>query len=70
MCLTLNLTPKNLQENQNWERFWGIEYLDESLIKSESNININTPIPELSNISNIIEQIKPTIDDVNDNLTK
>ena len=70
MCLTLNLTPKNLQENQNWERFWGIEYHDESLIKSESNININTAIPELSNISNVIEQIKPTIDDVNDNLTK
>ena len=40
------------------------------MIKSESNININTAIPELSNISNVIEQIKPTIDDVNDNLTK
>ena len=40
------------------------------MIKSESNINVNTAIPELSNISNIIEQIKPTIDDVNHNLTK
>ena len=30
----------------------------------------NTAIPELSNISNILEQIEPTINDVNNNLTK
>ena len=52
------------------ERFWGIEYNDESLVKSKSNINVNTAIQELSNISNILEQIKPTISNVNDNLTK
>ena len=52
------------------ERFWGIEYNDESLVKRKSNVNVNTTIPELSNISNILEQIEPTISDVNDNLTK
>ena len=52
------------------ERFWGIEYDDESLVKSKSNINFNTAISELSNISNILEQTEPTINDVNDNLTK
>ena len=52
------------------ERFWGIEYNDESLLKRKSNVNVNTTIPELSNISNILEQIEPTISDVNDNLTK
>ena len=52
------------------ERFWGIEYGDERLAKSKSNINVNSPIPELSNISNILEQVEPTINDVNDNLTK
>ena len=35
-----------------------------------SNINVNTAIPELSNISNILEQIEPIINDVNDNLAK
>ena len=69
MCLTLNLTPKNLQEKLR-ERFWGIEYNNESLVKSKSNINVNTAIQELSNISNILEQIEPTISNVNDNLTK
>ena len=52
------------------ERFWRIEYNHESLAKSKSNINVNTAIPELSNISNILEQVEPTISDVNDNLTK
>ena len=52
------------------ERFWRIEYNHESLAKSKSNINVNTAIPESSNISNILEQIEPTISDVNDNLTK
>ena len=32
--------------------------------------NVNTAIQELSNISNILEQIEPTISNVNDNLTK
>ena len=40
------------------ERFWGIEYNDESLVKSKSNIIVNTAIPDLSNISNILEQIE------------
>ena len=52
------------------ERFWGVEYDDESLVKSKSNINFNTAIPELSNILNILEQIEPTINDVNDSLIK
>ena len=52
------------------ERFWGIENDDESLVKSKSNINVNTAIPELSNISNMLKQIEPTTRDVNDNLTK
>ena len=52
------------------ERFLGIEYNDESLVKSKSKINVNTAIPELSNISNILEQIEPNISNVNDNLTK
>ena len=52
------------------ERFWGIEYDDEILVKSKSNINVNTSIPEFSNISNILEQVEPTIKNVNDNLTK
>ena len=52
------------------ERFWGIEYGDERLVKSKSNINVDSAIPELSNISNILEQVEPTIDAVNDNLTK
>ena len=43
---------------------------DESLVKSKSKINVNTAIPELSNISNILEQIEPNISNVNDNLTK
>ena len=53
------------------ERFWRIEHNNESLVKSKSNISVNTAaIPELSNISNILEQIEPIINDVNDNLTK
>ena len=52
------------------ERFWGVEYDDEILVKSKSNINFNTAIPELSNILNILEQIEPTINDVNDSLIK
>ena len=52
------------------ERFWGVEYDDESLVKSKSNINFNTAIPELSNILNILEKIEPTINDVNDSLIK
>ena len=47
-----------------------MKYNDEILGKGKSNINVNTAIPELSNISNILEQIEPTISDVNDNLTK
>ena len=39
-------------------------------MKSKSNKNVNTAIPEASNISNILEQAEPTINDVNDNLTK
>ena len=35
-----------------------------------SNINVNTAIPELSNISNTLEQIEPTLNGVNDNLAK
>ena len=35
-----------------------------------SNLNVNTNIPKLSNIWNILEQIESTINDVNDNLTK
>ena len=50
-------------------KIW-IEYNDKSLVKSKSNINVNTAIPELSNIRNILEQIEPTINDVNDNLTR
>ena len=49
------------------ERFWGNEYGDERLAKSKSNINVNSPIPELSNK---LEQVEPTIDAVNDNFTK
>ena len=57
------------------ERFCGVHYNDEILVKSKSNINVNTAIPELSNISNILEQtiyntIEPTINNVNDDLTK
>ena len=52
------------------EKFLGIKYNDESLVKSKSNRNVNTAILESSNISNILEQIEPTIRDVNDNLTK
>ena len=52
------------------KRFWGIEYNDKSLLKSKSSINVNTAIPELSNIRNILEQIEPTIHDANDNLTR
>ena len=52
------------------ERFWGIEYDDETLVKSKSNVNVNAAIPELSNISNILQQIERTINNVNDNLTK
>ena len=70
MCLTLNLTPKNLLENRNWERFWRIQYNDESLVKKRSNVNVNTAILELSNISNILEQKEPTINDARNNLTK
>ena len=52
------------------ERFWGIEYDDETLVKCKSNVNVNAAIPELSNISNILQQIERTINNVNDNLTK
>ena len=52
------------------ERFWGIEYDDETLVKSKSNVNVNAAIPELSNISNILQEIELTINNVNDNLTK
>ena len=52
------------------ERFWGIEYDDETLVKSKSNVNVNAAIPELSNISNILQQIELTINNVNDSLTK
>ena len=52
------------------ERFWGIEYDDETLVKSKSNVNVNAAIPELSNISNILQQVERTINNVNDNLTK
>ena len=51
-------------------RFGGIEYNDESVVKSMSNLNVNTNIPKLSNIWNILEQIESTINDANDNLTK
>ena len=33
-------------------------------------MNVNTTFPELQNISNILEQIESTINDLNDNLTK
>ena len=52
------------------EIFWGMEYNDESLVKSKSNLNVNTAIQELSNIANILEQIEATISSINDNLTK
>ena len=63
-------TKKVTRKLKMRERFWRIEYGDERLAKSKSNINVNSPIPELSNISNILEQVEPTIDAVNDNLTK
>ena len=47
------------------ERFWGIEYNDESLVKRKSKIFQNYQI-----FQNILEQIEPTMSDVNDNLTK
>ena len=50
------------------DKFWGIEYNDESLVKIKPNINVNTAIQALSDISNILEQIEPTISNVNDNL--
>ena len=37
---------------------------------SMSNKDINTALPELSIISNMLEQIQPTIDDANGNFTK
>ena len=52
------------------ERFVGIEYNDESLLKSKSNINVNTAIPELSNISHVLEQLERTINHVNGNIAK
>ena len=42
----------------------------ESSVKNKSNINANTAVPELSNISNILEQIEPTIIVADTNLTK
>ena len=42
----------------------------ESSVKNKSNINTNTAVPELSNISNILEQIEPTIIVADTNLTK
>ena len=39
-------------------------------MKNKSNINVNTAVPELSNISNILEQIEPTINFADTNLTK
>ena len=42
----------------------------ESPVKNKSNINANTAVPELSNISNILEQIEPTIIVADTNLTK
>ena len=39
-------------------------------MKNKSNINVNTAVPELSNISNILEQIEPTINVADTNLTK
>ena len=50
------------------ERFWGIEYNDESLVKSKSNVSVNTAITQLLNISNILEQIEPTTNDVNEKI--
>ena len=65
MCLALNAKKLKLRE-----RFWKVEYNDESLVKRKSNINVNTAIQELSNTSNKLEQVEPTISNVNDNLTK
>ena len=39
-------------------------------LKKKSNINVNAAIPELSNISNKLEETEPTIKDVNDHLSK
>ena len=49
---------------------WGIEYKnnDKNLVKSKSNINVNIVIRELLHISNILEQIEPTISNVNGSL--
>ena len=61
---------KELTRKVKLRDFGGMEYHDESLINSKSNINVNAAIPELSNISSILGQIEPTINDVNENLTK
>ena len=49
---------------------WGTEYKnnDKNLVKSKSNINVNIVIRELLHISNILEQIEPTISNVNGSL--
>ena len=47
-----------------------MDYIEESLVICKSNINVNTSIPVLSNVSNILEKIEPTINNANDNLTK
>ena len=52
---------KNIENvNKKWD----------TKILGMSNINVNTAIQQLSNISNILEQIEPIISNVNDNLTK
>ena len=48
----------------------GIKYSDESLVKSNSSINVNTAISEVIKYLKHIEQIEANINDVNDNLGK
>ena len=39
-------------------------------MKNNSDINVDTAVPELSNISNVLEQIEPIINVVDEDLTK
>ena len=47
-----------------------IEYDDKNLVKKKSKLNVNTAVPELTNIAMILEQIEPSVKNSNDNLTK
>ena len=51
------------------EKFWNIEYEDESLLKSKSFYNPNNPSQELKEIINVIENTEPIDLFCKDNLT-